>query len=186
MGDFKSFDTILPNLKYINKVIYFCFKDPIRLKISGNNCVKDKLPLINIDITSKLKIKDLDVVYLINEYEHREGLKINIKYYHKSAKKLDKYDLQKLAHDIEGIILRINNQEKYCDENLSIYESNNEYCDNNDQYNNQYGDNQYGDNQYGDNQYIDDQYIDDQYEDNKYNNEYNDQNNNEYSDSEEW
>lgn len=100
----KSYNVLLPNLRYINKNIYFVSKVPIKL------CIDEKIVyqtnfLLDISLTGEISYLDTDIKCTIIEKEHDDGLEVNLSY----EDNYDIYttDLKTIAQIAEATILGI-------------------------------------------------------------------------------
>lgn len=108
MSTFKeqSVFVILPNLKCINKNIYFILKRPVKIQKDGKTEFHEKILLNNLSLKGKLNYMDFDLKCTILHEEIDNGLKVNIKYI-SNDNIVSKQTIQKFCRAIESMILDI-------------------------------------------------------------------------------
>jgi len=107
----QSVFVILPNLKYINKNIYFILKRPVKIQKDSKNEYYDKILLNNLSLKGKLNCMNFELKCTILEKEIEKGLKVNIKYTN-DKETVSKETIQKFARAIESMILNIDISEE--------------------------------------------------------------------------
>ena len=140
--EFYTVNILCPNLNYRNGELWFVSKHPIKLLINNKKEFRTDFSLgKNIALKSSINIFDYDISCTIIEKTFEKGLKINLKY--KKEYNIPKYELHKIGFYLETLILNINNDDDYfedeideIDESQSNKSNINNYYDDVDYHNN--------------------------------------------------
>lgn len=101
-----SFNVLLPNLRYINKEIYFKPKYIIKIKHDNKIQNKSSFLLKEINLEGTINFMDLKFKCKILEESLSNGVKVNIQV--NTDKHISKIEMQKCAKELEASILNIN------------------------------------------------------------------------------
>jgi hypothetical protein len=122
----KSYEVLLPNLRYKNNNVCFIPKYPIKIKKNNKIDYINEYVLENLSLTGKITCINTELNGRILEKEDENGLIVNIKY--RDGPDIYKQDVQKFARAIEAAILGIDLMEDYESEESDIYSNyNNDY-----------------------------------------------------------
>ena len=137
--EFYTVNILCPNLNYRNGELWFVSKHPIKLLINNKKEFRTDFSLgKNIALKSSINIFDYDISCTIIEKTFEKGLKINLKY--KKEYNIPKYELHKIGFYLETLILNINNDDDYFEDEIDESQSNksniNNYYDDVDYHNN--------------------------------------------------
>lgn len=102
----QSVFVVLPNLKYIDKNVYFILKRPVKIQKDGKIEYHDKILLNNLSLRGKLNYMNYELKCNILQEEIKTGLKVNIKYIN-NKETVTNQTIQKFARALESMILNI-------------------------------------------------------------------------------
>jgi hypothetical protein len=102
----QSVFVVLPNLKYIDKNVYFILKRPVKIQKDGKIEYHNKILLNNLSLRGKLNYMNYELKCSILQEEIENGLKVNIKFI-KNNDSISNQIIQKFARAIESMILNI-------------------------------------------------------------------------------
>lgn len=143
-----SFNVLLPNLRYINKELYFKPKHIIKIKRNNKIENKSEFLLKNIKLEGNINFMDLKFKCKILEESLKNGVKAHIEV--NTDKYISRTDIQKCAKELEACILNIHLDDDNSSESCDNYENKIKYLADNMSDNHSYTEENNNENNYYD------------------------------------